>query len=220
MSPTRKQMLASPSPQMLITERMRSAVGEAPAGAISSSVMLSRVKSTVSAPSLWLRHDGAPEQQFIGGRAGLDIRQQHDDVVQAGDHPGSPLYRERRLAAMPRFLRRNLWKQSPRGLRGTDLFHTDRHRRGAVRNLVGIRARHHVIEGAVEDLIFAPCHFLFFPEQLLQILHPFEIADHDAAGITEDVRYQENFILTFFQYQIRVRRGRAIGAFRQYPALQ
>jgi hypothetical protein len=52
-------MLASPSPPILITVRMRSAVGEVPAGAISSSVMLSRVKSTVSAPSFAPRHDGA-----------------------------------------------------------------------------------------------------------------------------------------------------------------
>ena len=59
MSPTRKQMLASPSPQTLITPRMRSAVGEWPAGAISSSVILSRVNSTVSAPSLAPRQDGA-----------------------------------------------------------------------------------------------------------------------------------------------------------------
>ena len=46
------------------------------------------------------------------------------------------------------------------------------------------------LEGAVEDLVFAPRHFLFLPEQLLQILHPFEIADHHAAGIAQDVRNQ------------------------------
>jgi hypothetical protein len=32
----------------------------------------------------------APEQQFIGFGAGLDVPKQHDDVVQAGDHPGNP----------------------------------------------------------------------------------------------------------------------------------
>ena len=52
-------MLASPSPQILMTLRMRSADGEWPEGAISSSDMLSRVNSTVSEPSPWLRQDGA-----------------------------------------------------------------------------------------------------------------------------------------------------------------
>jgi hypothetical protein len=58
MSPTRKQMLASPSPQVFMTLRMRSAVGEWPAGAISSSVMLSRVNRVVSAPSVRLCQEG------------------------------------------------------------------------------------------------------------------------------------------------------------------
>ena len=32
----------------------------------------------------------APEQQFIGFGAGLDIPKQHNEVVQAGDHGNSP----------------------------------------------------------------------------------------------------------------------------------
>ena len=87
-------------------------------------------------------------------------------------------------------------------------------------NLVDPRTRHHVVEGAIEDLVLAPRHFLLFPEQLLQVLHPFEIADHDAAGIAEDVGYQEDLVLALFQHQIGVGRGRPVGAFRQHAAFE
>ena len=58
MSLVRKQRLASPSPCSAITLRIRSAVAPSPAGDISSSVMLSSVNSTRSAPSPLLRHAG------------------------------------------------------------------------------------------------------------------------------------------------------------------
>ena len=77
-----------------------------------------------------------------------------------------------------------------------------------------------VLEGPVEDLIFAPRHFLFLPEQLLQILHPFEIADHHAAGIAEDVRNHEDLVLALLQDQIGLRRGRTVGALGQHAAFQ
>ena len=59
MSLVRKQRLASPSPCSASTARMRSALALSPLGAISSSVTLSSVNSTRSAPSPPLRHDGA-----------------------------------------------------------------------------------------------------------------------------------------------------------------
>ena len=76
------------------------------------------------------------------------------------------------------------------------------------------------VEGAVEDVVFAPHHLLFLPEQLLQILHPFEVADHHAAGIAEDVRDHEDLVPALVQHQVGIRRGRAVGAFGQHPALQ
>src|ERR1019366_2048742 len=76
----------------------------------------------------------------------------------------------RNEASHPRRDPQNLRKQSPRVLGGADFFHPDRHRGGTMRNLIDLRSQHHVIEGAIEDLIFAPHHFLFFPEQLLEVL--------------------------------------------------
>ena len=81
----------APRPRCLITSRMRSAVGELPAGAISSSVMLSRVNSTASEPSLWLRQEGLrPSSSFIGLGAGRNVVDQYDDVIEAADHGKSP----------------------------------------------------------------------------------------------------------------------------------
>ena len=59
MSPVRKHRLASPSPCAASTLRIRSALASLPAGAISSSDMLSSVNSTRSAPSPLLRQAGA-----------------------------------------------------------------------------------------------------------------------------------------------------------------
>jgi len=59
MSLVRKHRLASPSPCAASTARMRSAAAPSPDGAISSSVVLSSVNSTRSAPSPLFRQAGA-----------------------------------------------------------------------------------------------------------------------------------------------------------------
>ena len=87
-----------------------------------------------------------------------------------------------------------------------------------MRDLVGVGPLHHGVESAIEDGVFAPRHFLFLPEQLLQVLHPFEVADHDAAGIAENVGDQEYLALALLQHQIGIRRGWAIRALGQHPA--
>jgi hypothetical protein len=58
MSLVRKQMLASPSPCVARTLRIRSAFASSPLGAINSSVVLSSVNSTRSAPSPLFCHAG------------------------------------------------------------------------------------------------------------------------------------------------------------------
>ena len=75
------------------------------------------------------------------------------------------------------------------------------------------------LEGAIEDGVFAPRHLLFLPKQLLQVLHPFEVADDDAAGIAEDVGDHEDF-LALRKDLVRVRRGRAIGPLGKDAAAQ
>ena len=84
-------MLARPSPQSLITSRIRRAVVNSPDGAINSSDMLSSVNSTVLrslAPAAPGRR--AAEQHFVGRRAGLDIVQHDDDMIEPGNHGNSP----------------------------------------------------------------------------------------------------------------------------------
>ena len=69
-------------------------------------------------------------------------------------------------------------------------------------------------------LTFAPDHLIFFPEELLEILHPLEIADHHAASIAEDIRDNKNLLPTLFQQEIRFRSGRSISSFSEDPAFQ
>ena len=162
--------------------------------------MLSSVNSTRSAPSPLLRHAGARAEQQSGRpwRPALISPTQNDDVVEAGDHGNSPrVFLAARTFSTPIAI-------------------------AAVRcGILSALARATiVVEGAIEDLIFAPRHLLFLPEQLLQVLHPFEIADDDAAGIAEDVGNHEDFVLALFQHQVGVRRGRTVGAFGQHPAFQ
>ena len=139
----------------------------------------------------------AREQRLIGAAASPDVADQNDDVIEPGDHGNSPrVVLAARTFSTPIAIAAVRWE------------------------ILSVFARITiVVEGAIENLIFAPRHFLFFPEQLLQVLHPFEIADHDAAGIAEDVRNQEDLVLALFQHQVGIRRGRTVGAFRQHAAL-
>lgn len=89
-----------------------------------------------------------------------------------------------------------------------------------MRNVVGPGARKHLIEGAVEDLVFPPHHLTLFPEQLLQVLHPFEIADDDTTRIAKHVGDDEDLVPAFIQHQIGLGRGRAVGGFGKDTASQ
>ena len=199
MSSVRKQRLASPSPCAASTARMRSAVCALAARRHQfQRHVVEREQHALGAVAAVLPGRRPREQRLVGGGSRRDVAGQNDDVIEAGDHGNSP----RVFLAARTF-------STPIAIAAV--------RCGILSALARVTI---VVEGAVEDLVFAPHHFLFLPEQLLQILHPFEIADHDAAGIAENVGNQEHLALALFQHQVGVRRGRAVGAFRQHPAFQ
>src|SRR5262249_10837750 len=59
----------------------------------------------------------------------------------------------------------------------------------------------------------------FRPQKRLQALHPFEVGNDHASGITENVRDHKDLVPTLLQNQVCVRRGRTVGGFSQDPAL-
>ncbi len=73
--------------------------------------------------------------------------------------------------------------------------------------------------GAVENFVKPDEHFFAAPEDALEILHPFEIGDDDAAAVAEDVGNDLD-IAAFVQDGIRAVGGRAVGRFRENPALE
>src|ERR1700761_1048169 len=83
-------------------------------------------------------------------------------------------------------------EQPARGLRVAHLLDAYRHRRCAVRHTVTLDAAHHLGERAIQHMVELAHNFAFVPEELLEILHPFEVADHHAAGVAQYVRHDEN----------------------------
>src|SRR5262249_27020588 len=59
---------------------------------------------------------------------------------------------------------------------------------------------------------------LLAPQELLNILHPFEIGDGDAAGVAEDVGDDED--IAVFENRVGLRRGGAVGALGEDAAAQ
>src|SRR6202158_6626086 len=64
--------------------------------------------------------------------------------------------------------------------------------RNPVVALVDTRKAHHFIEGIIHHVEEALVHFAFPPKEALAVLDPFEIADGDAASVTENVRHRED----------------------------
>src|SRR3712207_7182816 len=56
------------------------------------------------------------------------------------------------------------------------------------------------------------------PEELLQVLHPLEVADHHAAGVAQDVGDDEHLVPPLVQHRVRVRRRRAVRSLGQDAA--
>ena len=63
-------------------------------------------------------------------------------------------------------------------------------------------------------------HLVARPEILLQVLHPFEIADDDAAGVAQDVGDDEDPVVALGENPVGLGRGRAVRAFGDDAAAQ
>lgn len=54
-----------------------------------------------------------------------------------------------------------------------------------------------LVQDFIKDLMEASRYVLFLPKKLLEILHPFEIVNDDSAGITLNVRDEEDIVAPF-----------------------
>ena len=112
-----------------------------------------------------------------------------------------------------------LGEQAARQLRRPHPLDADRHRRRAGRDAVGVGARDDLVPGALQRPLQPVHHLLARPEILLEVLHPFEIADDDAAGVAQNVGHDEH-VAARGQHLVGFRRGRAVGALGDDAALQ
>src|SRR6266849_7405151 len=64
--------------------------------------------------------------------------------------------------------------------------------RNAIVNLVNAGKAHYFIEGIIHHVEEALIHLALPPEETLTVLHPFEIADGDAAGVAKNIRHGED----------------------------
>src|SRR5436189_6071111 len=65
-----------------------------------------------------------------------------------------------------------------------------------------------LVERARDDVVQLRVHLGLLPEVLLEALHPFEVGDHDAAGVGEDVRKDDDALV--LEDLVRARRDRAV----------
>src|SRR5262245_2308913 len=63
-------------------------------------------------------------------------------------------------------------------------------------------------------------HFAFRPEKRLEPLHPLKVRNDDATGIAKNIRDYEYFVPALVKNQIRVGRGRAVGALGKDAAFE
>src|SRR5580692_8333589 len=75
---------------------------------------------------------------------------------------------------------------------------------------VGFGVKHNLIETLLHHVLQAFIYFALAPEKALAILHPLEVADGDASGISKNVRDDEDSL--FLDDRVGVRRGGAVGA--------
>ena len=114
---------------------------------------------------------------------------------------------------------RRSWEQAAHCFALMHALDADRHRGSAMRNLVVLCASMTCAKECSRMRKSLSVTSDSAPKKGLQSLHPFEIGNDHAAGVAENVRNHEDFVPAFFQNQIRIRRGRAVGAFGQNAAL-
>src|SRR5471032_205490 len=104
-----------------------------------------------------------------------------------------------------------LREQPANGFAVDDFLDAERERRRAVVDVVFARLLEDGVERAPEDAVELVEDFRLGPEEALQILHPLEVADDDAAGVAEDVGDDKN-LGALAQDGVGLDRGRAVRA--------
>ena len=82
---------------------------------------------------------------------------------------------------------------------------------------MGFGIAHDLVEGVVHDVPEVFVHFALAPEEALAVLHPFEIAHGDAAGVAKNIRDGEDALA--LDEVIGPRGGGPVGAFAENPGL-
>src|SRR5437868_4830023 len=84
-----------------------------------------------------------------------------------------------------------LWEQSPFLLLDRDFLHAKRQSRCPHAHLLLLRKRSHPAEGIEHKIPQLLVDLLLAPHELLEVLHPFEVAHRHTTGIAEHVRDDE-----------------------------
>src|SRR4029077_13808733 len=90
-------------------------------------------------------------------------------------------------------------------------------RRDSIIHLVHFSVAYHFIDGIFHNIQQALVYFTFPPEKALTILHPFEIADRNAARISENIGHGENALGV--DNGVGLPGGRTVGAFAKDSCL-
>src|ERR1035441_4713648 len=85
-------------------------------------------------------------------------------------------------------------------------------------HFVMLRVTHNFLETPFDDVLEPVVHFLLAPKKSLPVLDPLEVADGYAAGIGQNVRYDEDAFA--IHNIIRHRSARAVGALAEDTGLQ
>src|SRR5271166_7070589 len=177
----------SPSPTS------RSPSTPSPASSATRSAAETRFSSTARSPRSTRPNSSAMTNSSRSGRSSGSSRRMRwgrgskaSGDVANGDWISLPLFtiRDSPLA--------HSRKQPPRLLRLHHPLDPDRHRRGAIGDTVALGAGDDHGPAAFERALEPVHHLVLRPEILLQVLHPFEIADDDAARVAQDVGDDED----------------------------
>src|SRR3984893_8712143 len=85
--------------------------------------------------------------------------------------------------------------------------------RDAIIYAMRLRVAYHFVEAVLHHIFEPFVNHTLAPEESFPVLHPFEIAHGNAAGVGQDIRDDENALGV--EYLVGVGGGRAIGAFAE-----
>lgn len=137
-----------------------------------------------------------------------------------GDPPG-PTVQKIRSVIGPTYRTHNktfseitlLGKQSACFFCSANALDTYRHGCRAIEQVFTLASRQDALESTVQKLTLPTRDFLLLPEQSLEVLHPFKVADHDTARVAENIGDEEDLLLMAFLLAISasMTRSRAAG---------